>query len=37
LFPSYLQTGKNYLIEKAKRKMIAEDIKEAMEIIKKEA
>ncbi|NIM11869.1 MAG: uracil-DNA glycosylase [Candidatus Aminicenantes bacterium] len=31
VFPSYLQTGKNYLIEKAKRKMIAEDIKEAME------
>jgi uracil-DNA glycosylase len=33
VFPSYLQTGKNYLIEKAKRKMIAEDIKEAINII----
>lgn len=29
VFPSYLQTGKNYLIEKAKRRMIAEDIKAA--------
>jgi len=27
VFPSYLQTGKSYLIEKSKRKMIAEDIK----------
>jgi len=26
VFPSYLQTGKSYLIEKSKRKMIAEDI-----------
>jgi uracil-DNA glycosylase len=26
-FPSYLQTGKSYLIEKSKRRMIAEDIK----------
>jgi len=25
VFPSYLQTGKSYLIEKSKRKMIAED------------
>jgi len=33
VFPSYLQTGKNYLIEKSKRRMIAEDIKEALEII----
>ena len=31
VFPSYLQTGKSYLIEKSKRKMIAEDIKAAME------
>jgi len=30
-FPSYLQTGKSYLIEKSKRKMIAEDIKAALE------
>jgi uracil-DNA glycosylase len=31
IFPSYLQTGKSYLIEKPKRKMIAEDIKTALE------
>jgi uracil-DNA glycosylase len=31
VFPSYLQTGKSYLIEKAKRKMIAEDIRAALE------
>jgi len=31
VFPSYLQTGKSYLIEKSKRKMIAEDIKAALE------
>ena len=30
VFPSYLQTGKNYLIEKSKRTMIAEDIKNAL-------
>jgi len=30
VFPSYLQTGKSYLIEKSKRKMIAEDIKMAL-------
>ena len=35
VFPSYLQTGKNYLIEKSKRSMIAEDIKEAIQLIKK--
>lgn len=34
VFPSYLQTGKNYLIEKSKRKMIAEDIKNAFEEIR---
>lgn len=34
VFPSYLQTGKNYLIEKSKRKMIAEDIKNAFAEIK---
>ncbi|MFC1845799.1 uracil-DNA glycosylase family protein [Chloroflexota bacterium] len=33
VFPSYLQTGKNYLIEKSKRRMIAEDIGEAVELI----
>jgi hypothetical protein len=32
VFPSYLQTGKSYLIEKSKRKMIAEDIKAALEL-----
>jgi len=31
VFPSYLQTGKSYLIEGSKRKMIAEDIKAALE------
>ena len=31
VFPSYLQTGKSYLIEKSKRKMLAEDIKAALE------
>jgi hypothetical protein len=30
VFPSYLQTGKSYLIEKSKRKMIAEDLKAAL-------
>jgi hypothetical protein len=33
VFPSYIITGKNFLIEKSKRKMIAEDIKNAFEII----
>jgi uracil-DNA glycosylase len=31
VFPSYLQTGKSYLIEKSKRTMIAEDIKAALD------
>ena len=30
VFPTYLQTGKSYLIEKSKRKMIAEDINAAL-------
>jgi len=34
VFPSYTPAGKNFLIEKAKRKMVAEDIREAMEIAK---
>ncbi len=34
VFPSYLQTGQNYLIEKSKRRMIAEDIKEALSLIR---
>lgn len=33
VFPSYLPVGKNYLIEKSKRKMIAEDIRNAMNFI----
>lgn len=32
VFPSYLQTGKSFLIEKSKRKMIAEDIKAASQV-----
>jgi len=32
VFPSYLQTGKSYLIEKSKRKIIAEDIREAVKL-----
>ncbi len=34
VFPSYLQTGQNYLIEKSKREMIAENLAEAMKIIR---
>ncbi len=34
VFPSYILTGKNFLIEKSKRKMIAEDIEEAFRLIK---
>ncbi len=33
VLPSYLQTGKNYLIEKSKRRMIAEDIHSAWQLI----
>lgn len=33
VFPSYVQTGQNYLIEKSKREMIAEDLAEAAKII----
>ncbi|MBN2090638.1 uracil-DNA glycosylase [candidate division KSB1 bacterium] len=35
VFPSYILTGKNFLIEKSKRQMIAEDIKTAWEILNK--
>ncbi|MHC1754178.1 MAG: uracil-DNA glycosylase family protein [Methanosarcina sp.] len=35
VFPSYVQTGQNYLIEKSKRMMIAEDLAEAVRIIGK--
>lgn len=34
VFPSYILTGKNLLIEKSKRKMIAEDIKNAFAYVK---
>lgn len=33
VLPSYLQTGKSYLIEKSKQRMIAEDIRTALELI----
>jgi uracil-DNA glycosylase len=33
LFPSYLQVGRSYLIEKSKQRMIAEDIKAAMALV----
>jgi len=33
VFPSYIITGKNFLIEKSKRKMISEDIKNAFNFI----
>jgi uracil-DNA glycosylase len=33
-FPSYLQAGPSFFIEKSKRRMIAEDIKAAMELVK---
>jgi uracil-DNA glycosylase len=32
VFPSYVQTGKAYFIEKSKRRMIAEDIREAVRL-----
>ena len=34
VFPSYLQAGPSFFIEKSKRRMIAEDLKNALEIIK---
>jgi uracil-DNA glycosylase len=33
VFPSYLQAGPSFFIEKSKRKMIAEDIRRAMRLI----
>jgi len=33
VFPSYIMTGGNILIEKSKRNMISEDIKEMMKIL----
>jgi len=35
VFPSYLQAGPSFFIEKSKRKMIAEDIREALKILGK--
>ena len=32
-FPSYLQAGPSFFIEKSKRKMIAEDIREALRLV----
>jgi uracil-DNA glycosylase len=34
VFPSYTPAGKNFMIEKYKRRMVAEDIKEAMMAIR---
>jgi len=34
-FPSYLQAGPSYFIEKSKRRMIAEDIAAALKLVKK--
>jgi len=33
VFPSYTPAGKNFLIEKSKRRMVAEDIKEALKSV----
>jgi uracil-DNA glycosylase len=33
VFPSYLQAGPSFFIEKSKRRMIAKDIKEAMKLV----
>ena len=33
VIPSYTPAGKNFLIEKSKRKMVAEDIREALKLI----
>ena len=34
VFPSYLMTGKSYLIEKSKQRMIADDIRNALALLK---
>lgn len=36
VFPSYLQTGQNFLIEKAKQHMVADDIRRAFAWLEKE-
>ena len=33
VFPSYTPAGKNFLIEKSKRHMVAEDIREALQLV----
>jgi uracil-DNA glycosylase len=33
VFPSYLQTGRSYLIERSKREMSAADLKAALALI----
>ncbi|MHB8104254.1 MAG: uracil-DNA glycosylase family protein [Dehalococcoidales bacterium] len=33
VMPSYTPAGKNFLIEKSKRKMVADDIREALELV----
>jgi uracil-DNA glycosylase len=33
VFPSYTPAGKNFLIEKSKRRMIAEDIRDALKLV----
>ncbi len=33
VFPSYTPAGKNFLIEKSKRRMVAEDIREALKLL----
>jgi len=34
VLPSYTPAGKNFLIEKSKRRMVAEDIKEALKLVR---
>jgi hypothetical protein len=34
VFPSYLQAGPSFFIEKSKRKMIAQDIAAALQIVR---
>jgi uracil-DNA glycosylase len=34
VFPSYTPAGKNFLIEKSKRRMVAEDIQESLKFVK---
>ena len=34
VFPSYTPAGKNFLIEKSKRRMVAEDIREALKLVR---